>query len=160
MTTLIDSLGHPVSGATAAAIDHYEQAANELRCLIGDPLASIDRALAEAPAMSIAHTLRAWLHLLGTEAPALATAREEAEAAAEHAATDRERQHAQAAALVAAGRWRDGARVLEDLSAQYPRDLLALQAGHQVDFFTGDSRMLRDRIARVRPHWNDAMPGH
>ncbi|HEY6132517.1 MAG TPA: tetratricopeptide repeat protein, partial [Rubrivivax sp.] len=160
MTVLIDTLGHPVSGANAAAIDHYEQAAHELRCLIGDPLASIDRALAEAPGMSIAHTLRAWLHLLGTEAPALGTAREAAEAAARHAGTERERSHAHAAALVAAGRWHDGARELEDLSAQYPRDLLALQAGHQVDFFTGDSRMLRDRIARVRPHWNDAMPGH
>jgi tetratricopeptide (TPR) repeat protein len=160
MTMLIDSLGHPVSGATAAAIDHYEQAAHELRCLIGDPLATIDRALAEAPGMSIAHTLRAWLHLLGTEAPALATAREAAETAARHAGTDREQMHARSAALVAAGCWRDGARVLEDLSAQHPRDLLALQAGHQVDFFTGDSRMLRDRIARVRPYWNDAMPGH
>ncbi len=160
MTVLIDTLGHPVSGATAAALDHFEQAAHELRCLIGDPLTTIDRALADAPGMSVAHTLRAWLHLLGTEAPALATAREAAEAAARHAGTERERLHAQAAALVAAGRWRDGARVLEDLSAQHPRDLLALQAGHQVDFFTGDSRMLRDRIARVRPHWNDAMPGH
>ena len=160
MNLLTDTLGHTVSGATAAAVDHYEQAAHELRCLVGDPLATIDRALAHAPGMSIAHTLRAWLHLLGTEAPALATAREAAEAAARYAGTDREQAHARAAALVAAGRWRDGARVLEDLSAQYPRDLLALQAGHQVDFFTGDSRMLRDRIARVRPHWNDAMPGH
>ena len=62
MTTLIDALGHPVSGATGAAIDHYEQAAHELRCLIGDPLATIDRAIAAAPGMSIAHTLRAWLH--------------------------------------------------------------------------------------------------
>jgi len=160
VTALIDSLGHPASGATAAAIDHYEQAAHELRCLVGDPLASIDRALAAAPCMSIAYTLRAWLHLLGTEAPALAVAREAAEAAARHAGTDRERLHARAAALVAAGRWREGGRLLEDLSARHPRDLLALQAGHQVDFFTGDSRMLRDRIARVRPHWNDAMPGH
>lgn len=160
MSTLIDALGHPVSGATGDAIEHYEQAAHELRCLIGDPLATIDRALAEAPAMSIAHTLRAWLHLLGTEAPALATAREEAEAAVRHAGTERERMHAQAAGLVAGGRWRDAARLLEDLSARHPRDLLALQAGHQLDFFTGDSRMLGDRIARVRPHWNDAMPGH
>jgi hypothetical protein len=160
MTVLIDTVGYPVSGATAAAIDQYEQAAHELRCLIGDPLATIDRALAEAPGMSIAHTLRAWLHLLGTEAPALATAREAAEAAARHAGTERERMHARAAALVAAGHWHDGARVLEDLSAQHPRDLLALQAGHQADFFTGDSRMLRDRVARVRPHWNDAIPGH
>jgi len=160
MKTLIDTLGHPMTGATGAAIDHYEQAAHELRCLIGDPLASIDRALAQAPGMSIAHTLRAWLHLLGTEAPALDTAREAADAAARHAGTERERQHAQAAALVAAGRWHDAGRVLEDLSVEHPRDLLALQAGHQVDFFTGDSRMLRDRIARVRPQWNDAMPGH
>lgn len=160
MPQLIDSLGHPVSGATGASIDHFEQAAHELRCLIGDPLASIDRALAAAPGMSMAHTLRAWLHLLGTEAPALETARTAAAAAASHAGTDRERMHAHAAALVAAGRWRDGARTLEDLSAQHPRDVLALQAGHQVDFFTGDSRMLRDRIARARPHWNDAMPGH
>jgi hypothetical protein len=160
MDTSIDALGHPVSGANAAAVDHYEQAAHELRCLVGDPLATIDHALAAAPAMSIAHTLRAWLHLLGTEAPALATARDAADAAARHAGTERERGHAQAAALVASGRWREGGRVLEDLSARYPRDLLALQAGHQIDFFTGDSRLLRDRIARVRPHWNDAMPGH
>jgi tetratricopeptide (TPR) repeat protein len=160
MTALIDAWGHTASGATAAAIDHYDQAAHELRCLIGDPLTTIDRALAEAPGMSIAHTLRAWLHLLGTEAPALATARVEAETAARQAGTDREQMHARAAALVAAGRWRAGARVLEDLSAQYPHDLLALQAGHQVDFFTGDTRMLRDRIARVRPHWNDSVLGH
>lgn len=160
MTALFDLLGHPVSGATAAAIDHYEQAAHELRCLIGDPLASIDRALAAAPHMSIAHSLRAWLHLLGTESPALPAARAAAESAAMHAGTERERMHARAAALVAAGRWREGARLLEDLSVQHPRDLLALQTGHQLDFFTGDSRMLRDRIARVRPHWNDAMPGH
>ena len=160
MSILTDSLGHSMTGATAAAVDHYEQAAQDMRCLVGDPLATIDRALAQAPGMSIAHTLRAWLHLLGTEAPALATAREAAESAARHAGTDREQAHARAATLVTDGRWRDAAHVLEDLSAQHPRDLLALQAGHQVDFFTGDSRMLRDRIARVRPHWNDAMPGH
>ncbi len=160
MNVLIDTLGHPVSGATAAAIDQYERAAHELRCLIGDPLAAVDRALAGAPGMSIAHTLRAWLHLLGTEASALAIAGEAAQAAACHAGTDRERLHAQAARLVASGRGRDRARLLEDLSAAWPLDALALQAGHQVDFFTGDSRMLRDRIARVLPHWNDAMPGH
>lgn len=159
-TTLIDALGHPVSGATGAAIDHFEQAAHELRCLVGDPLAAVDKAIAEAPAMSMAHTLRAWLHLLGTEAQALPVAREAAETAARHAGTERERLHAQAAALVAAGRWHEGGRALEDLSVRHPRDLLALQAGHQVDFFTGDSRMLRDRIARVRPQWNDAMPGN
>ena len=40
--------GHRVSGATAAGLEAYEQAAHELRCLIGDPLASVERALAAA----------------------------------------------------------------------------------------------------------------
>jgi hypothetical protein len=48
---------------------------------------------------------------------------------------------------------------LEDLSARFPRDLLALQVGHQIDFFRGDSRMLRDRIARALPAWDAGMPG-
>jgi tetratricopeptide (TPR) repeat protein len=46
------------------------------------------------------------------------------------------------------------------LSVDYPRDALALQAGHQVDFFCGDSRMLRDRIARALPAWTKTMPGY
>lgn len=66
----------------------------------------------------------------------------------------------QAARLLCEGAWREAARVLEDLSAAYPRDALALQAGHQLDFFTGDSRMLRDRIARVLPAWSEALPGY
>ncbi|MBK9115095.1 MAG: tetratricopeptide repeat protein [Betaproteobacteria bacterium] len=160
MNALCDASEYEVTGATAAALAHYEESAHQLRCLVGDPLATIDRALAAAPDMAMAHALRAWLHLLGTEPGALPEARASAARAGRLAATERERLHAQAAGLVAGGRWRDGARALEDLSARYPRDLLALQAGHQVDFFTGDARMLRDRIARALPHWSADVPGY
>ena len=160
MTTLSDTSGYAVTGATAAALEHYETAARELRCLVGDPLATIDRALVAAPEMAMAHALRAWLHLLGTEPAALPEARACAARAGRHAGNERERLHARAAELVAGGLWRDGARTLEDLSARYPRDALALQAGHQVDYFTGDARMLRDRIARALPHWSEGQPGY
>jgi tetratricopeptide (TPR) repeat protein len=160
VTTHKDSAGYGVSGATPQAIELFEQAAHELRCLIDDPLATVDRAIAVAPDMAMAQVLRSWLHLLGTEPSALPVARECAATAARLAGTERERLHARAAALVADGRWRDGARVLEDVSARFPRDALALQTGHQVDFFTGDSRMLRDRIARALPQWRETLPGY
>jgi tetratricopeptide (TPR) repeat protein len=155
-----DAAGHALSGATVDAVLLFEQASHELRCLIDDPLATIDRAIVAAPAMAMAHVLRAWLHLLGTEPAALGEAAACANRAAANAGTEREALHARAAGLVAGGAWREGARVLEDLSARYPRDALALQAGHQIDFFTGDSRMLRDRIARALPQWSEALPGY
>jgi len=155
-----DDAGYAVSGTNTESLAGFEQASHELRCMIGDPLASVDRALAARPDMTMAHVLRGWLHLLGTEPDGLPVARDCATAAAVLPATDRERRHVAAMRLVADGRWRDAGLALEDLSALYPRDPLALQVGHQVDFFTGHSRMLRDRIARALPAWSRDMRGY
>jgi hypothetical protein len=157
--TIRDLQGHALTGATPAALDAYEQALHETRCLRGDPVASVDRALAAAPGMPMAHALKAWLMLLGTEPAGPAAARACAEAGSALAADARERAHLQAAAQLADGRWHAAARVLEDITLEHPRDALALQVGHQLDFFTGDSRMLRDRIARALPHWDTGVPG-
>jgi hypothetical protein len=43
---------------------------------------------------------------------------------------------------------------------RYPRDLVALQAGHLMDFYRGSARDLRDRIARALPHWSADVPGY
>src|SRR4029450_9736595 len=75
-------------------------------------------------------------------------------------ATPRERQHVEAVRHLVEGRWHAAGRVLEDVAIEHPRDALALQAGHQIDFFTGNSRMLRDRIARALPAWSMDMPGY
>jgi tetratricopeptide (TPR) repeat protein len=156
---MIDASGHRVSGANAEALAAFEQGARELLCLVDDPLASTERALAASPEMTMAHVLKAWLHLLGTEPDALAVARASCAAAAALPADGRERRHGEAASALAAGRWREAALRLEDLSLAYPRDTLALQCGHQIDFFRGDSRMLRDRVARALPAWDDGAPG-
>ncbi len=156
---LTDALGHHVSGATPASLEAYEQAARELLCLVDDPLGGADRALLASPDMTMAHVLKAWLNLLGTENAGLPAARAALAAAAALPADAREQGHIAAAHAWAAGRWREAALRLEDLSLAYPRDTLALQVGHQLDFFLGASRMLRDRIARAMPAWDEGMPG-
>jgi len=156
---LIDAQGHRVSGATAQSLQAWEQAAHEMRRMVDDPVASVERSLALAPEMTMAHVLKAWLHLLGTEPDGIPVARAACEVASRLPADDRERRHVEAARAVAEGRWREGGLRLEDLSLRYPHDTLALQAGHQVDFFRGDSRMLRERMARVLPSWDPEVPG-
>ncbi len=155
-----DYTGHATSGATAKSIEHLETALHELRCYIRDPVATVNAALAEAPDMAMGHVLHAYLHLLGTEPAAIPVARQSYELAKKLPATERERRHVEAARLLTEGCWRDAGRALEDLSIDYPRDALALQVGHVVDFFVGDSRMLRDRIARALPSWSKSMPGY
>jgi tetratricopeptide (TPR) repeat protein len=155
-----DSSGYSVSGASPESLAAYEKAARELRCLIGDPVGSVQAAIETSPAMPMAHALNAWLHLLGTEPGGLPVARASLRAAAVESASDRERGHLRAIKLLTEGRWREAGRVLEDVTAAYPLDALALQAGHQIDFFTGDSRMSRDRIARALPAWSPSVPGY
>jgi tetratricopeptide (TPR) repeat protein len=158
MTTK-DTVGYTLSGGNAHALDLLEQALHQFRCFADNPLATAEAALAEAPDLVMAQVLRAWLYLLSSEAAAVAPAREALAAARELPHNEREAWHLRAIAQLCDGHWRAAALTLEDLSVHYPLDALALQAGQQLDFFVGDSRMLRDRIARALPAWSATLPG-
>lgn len=58
------------------------------------------------------------------------------------------------------GDWERAVDLWGRASIAYPRDLLALQFAHVGDFFLGHSHMLRDRVARVLPHWSRSVPGY
>jgi hypothetical protein len=156
---ITDSAGYAVTGANAQSLAALETALHELRCFIRDPVATVNGALEESPQLVMGHVLKGYLHLLGTEPAGIPVARQASQDAAALPASDRERRHVEAVRQLTAGRWHDAGRTLEDLSVEYPRDALALQAGHQIDFFTGDARMLRDRIARALPAWSGTIPG-
>jgi tetratricopeptide (TPR) repeat protein len=157
---ITDIRGHALTGATDKSLAHYEMAAHQLTLFSGDPVSTIDAAIAESPDFVMAHALRAWLHLLSSEAGAVPVARDALNKSWELPATAREKAHLAAIELLANGRWTDASRVLEDIAIEHPRDLLALQVGHQLDFFRGDSRLLRDRIARAMPVWSEKVPGY
>jgi hypothetical protein len=65
-----------MSGASPAAQEIYRQALRELQIYAGDPVATVNRALADSQGFVMGHALRAWLHLLGTEPAGVPVARE------------------------------------------------------------------------------------
>jgi hypothetical protein len=118
------------------------------------------KAGASDPTCVMGIVLRAYLSLMSTEGSNVQEA-QDALRALSMAETDllpRERAH-----LEAANRWvaRDMAGAgasLDEISVEHPRDLLALAVGHQIDFFTGNARNLRDRIGRALYAWGPDDP--
>ena len=51
--TLKDAAGYRVSGATPESVAAFEEAQQQLRCYLNDPVATVDRALAASPTMSL-----------------------------------------------------------------------------------------------------------
>ncbi|TGR75603.1 tetratricopeptide repeat protein, partial [Mesorhizobium sp. M2D.F.Ca.ET.223.01.1.1] len=133
-----DAFGLNYSGATEVGFSSYVKAVHELQCFIGDPVSSIDRAIADDPSFVMAHVFKGYLFGLATERDASAVARSSYEAAMPLAASAREAAHVAALGHLAEGRWHEAARILEDIAIDNPRDALALQTGHQIDFFTGN----------------------
>jgi tetratricopeptide (TPR) repeat protein len=128
----------------------------------GNPSAEVDRVLADDPRCVFAHRLRAALIVRAADAgarPALAASVAAIEAACPDP-DDPSRRHADAARA-----WLDGAPALAAerygaIVIDWPHDILALAVAHALDFRLGRRRMLRDRIARVLPEWQAAVPGY
>ena len=160
LVPLTDSLGLTVSGASAAGVDGYQEALRGLQCFIGDPVGVLDDVVAQEPDFVMAHVLKGYLYGLSTERAARPVTQACFSAASGLPATEREQRHIAALGALASGNWHQAGAILEDLTIDQPRDVLALQAGHQIDFFTGNARMLRDRIARSLPAWDEKMPGY
>ena len=157
---LQDDLTLSYSGASADSLAFYRHALHQFACYIEDPVASVDAAIAQQPDFVMAHVLKAYLHLLGTEPAGLAVAGKCLDAVQRLPSNPRERGHIAAVSQMLDGQWHRAGRLLEDLSIEFPRDSLALQAGHLTDFYVGNSRLLRDRISRALPAWSPGMPGY
>ncbi|GAA4508868.1 MULTISPECIES: tetratricopeptide repeat protein [Nonomuraea] len=164
MTT--DQHGLAVSGAGRAAVRHYDRAVDALLHFRPEVEAETAAALAEAPGFPMANVLSAYLGLLTTEPAPAREARERFAAflrrADPTAWSPRERAHAEAAGALLGGDLTRCGALLARITERHPRDALALAAGHQVDFFTGDARSLRDRIGGALSAWHDDDPhyGH
>ncbi len=151
----------PVPSAKAVSRLRCEHVLALMLTQRGDPAAELDRLLADDPGCLSGHCLRAALIVRADEAAsrsALVASLAVIEASSMDGG-DPARRHAAAARA-----WLDGdsglalARYGAIVSA-FPRDAAALIVAHALDFRLGQRRMLRDRVARVLPHWNAGVPG-
>ena len=155
-----DHRGQFVTGASDKALDRFEDALVVVQRYVGDPFAPLDEALADSPDFAMAHALKAYLFLCGSEAAGVGRAQEIIPALRKTAKTDREKLHLVAIESYATGDFEGATERLEDILIAHPRDVVALQQAHLLDFYRGDARNLRDRVARVRHAWSGTLPGY
>jgi len=157
-----DARGHAVTLSNPAALEAYERALHAFQTYRGDPLRPLDEAIGIDPGFAAAYAAKALVlctfferRFMRDAAATLASGR-----AALERASPRERALAQAAAEIARGQWHSGVQALEQVLLEHPRDILALQAAHLMDFYRGDALNLRNRVSRVLRAWDRAVPGY
>jgi tetratricopeptide (TPR) repeat protein len=156
----LDARDVTVSCGNRQALDLYETALRQYHSYVGDPIATIDQALAEAPDFVLGHAFRAGVLMTFSEQRFVPEARASAAAAEALAgqANDRERGLTRAARHLVDGDWDAACRTYDRVLVDHPRDAFAIQTAHLMDFYRGDALNLRNRISRVLPHWSAGVP--
>ena len=145
----------PLGSSSSIARGHHERALWHFVSFYGDPMGAFDATIAADPGWGLARVIKAVFILTLTEPGMVPQARQllvEAEPLMA-GAPPHEQGHLAAAQAALAGRWREACARWDALLQDRPRDLLALNAAHLFDFYRGDARSLRARVARVLPEW-------
>jgi hypothetical protein len=130
------------------APDTYERALDQLLRFKPEVVDLAGTLTTEHPEFAMGHALMAYLCLIATDVSELPPARAAHTAMQSVPLDERATAHAAAIGAWLEGDWNRAAAVLDELLRIWPTDVLALQVGHQLDFFLGDQRNLRDRPAR------------
>lgn len=155
-----DRRGLAISPASIETANRYEEAITSVHSSRGDAIEKIERLIEHDSGFVGGHCLRAAAMILGAEVPGetdlLATVRTIEQFGRN--ASDRERRHATAARAWLEGNSLLAAERYGEIVVDYPRDSIALQVAHALDFRLGQREMLRDRVAQVLPHWDTGVP--
>jgi len=157
-----DIRGVPVTGADSLSLLRYETALTQFHGYVGDPIATIDEAIAASPGFIAAHLFKSLVLFTTSERKFLPLAVASLEDAKRHAsrANLRERGLIAATEQLVTGDWHRASQTLDHVLIECPRDAFTVQVGHLVDFFRGDALNLRNRISRVLPEWDSSVPGY
>lgn len=154
-----DNLGLECTG-TATGISALDDALLTLIRFQPDVGHKIGNIVKIDPTCPMGYLISAYLGLLSSERPDALAAADQLRSLDQAALilNEREQLHFKAARSWAAGDMRSAAQILGQVNIAYPTDTLALYVGHQLDFFTGSSQNLCDRIAKALPKWDKTHP--
>jgi hypothetical protein len=154
-----DQRGYEISGASPADGDAFEEVLKLHLSWQCGAEAGLQRLIAEAPRFTMAHVLEAYLGLCSRDVARVQRARIALARVGEIPANHRESLHVAAIRAALDDDFAAFGSCLQGLLVQYPRDLLALQATHAIDYLTGDIEAMQARIATVLRSWSEAVPG-
>ena len=158
---MADARGEPMTASDRGSVARFEAALRDVVSFSGDPIGTIEAALAQDPMLVMGHLLRAHTFLFALQPGFAAKAASSLEAAEtlREVATPRERLHLAAARAWAEGDLIGARRRFAWLLVHHPRDLTAMMFAHQADFFGGAVAELARRPAAVLAHWEAGLPG-
>lgn len=159
-----DRRGVAYTTSSEPAVRHFDEAITSWLGLRRDTGDHLKLALKADPDFLMGHVTRgSFLKLFASRAlgkkidKAISTARR---LSLEGGATQRERDHIAALAAWHGGEWQGALVLWEKILLDNPLDILALKLANHVYFYLGDTRNVRDSVARVLYAWNEETPGH
>ena len=164
MSTFHDQRGVAYSAASQEAVDRFDATMNEYVHFGTETGARLKETLTADPEFPMALCLRGYFFQLFS-IPALTEKAKQSlskarEAGANHGVSDREEQHIEALTAWTAGDMQSALAHWESILLDHPLDMLAVKLSQFTHFYLGDSRCLRDSIARILYAWHPEVPGH
>lgn len=156
--TFYDDFGAAVSHNVQIDIDDFHKAAVLMLGYAPDPIGLIKQVLERSPEFIMARCFLAGSYLIASDKrrrkPLIA--QYEILKTQIPLANERERGHIYAIKLWLEGDWYGASQAYADILLENPRDLVALQYGHQTDFLLGLASSARDRPERIMRFWSNA----
>ena len=164
MSQFTDQRGIAYTAASQEAVNSFDATMDEYVHFGIDTGARLKETLTADPEFPMAHVLRGYFMQLFCVA-ALTEKAKQSSIKARHAADERgvdarERHHIEALDAWVAGDLRTALQHWESILLDQPLDMLAVKLSQFVHFYLGDSRRLRDSIARILYAWKENVPGY
>ena len=160
--SLPDRRGLPVSAGNQRVVDFFDDAVDDVLGFGGNSERYLSEAFDLDEGFVLGHCLTALNSVIGNASSGLDQAKNSIDRAsrAVDSASDREQLH-----LSAVKAWFESdlalaSRLYQEIQLNHPTDLMALFAGHWLDFYLGDAKALMGRVDRALSDWGDSTPGY